>query len=497
MSCAKADSLTSGKTVVVADPCKDNTFAKVEAQLDNFFDDVTAVGNTVLNIDHELKKVVNTVKDTLSGMINGIIGNLSDELSELIPKAIKALEKFLLGLGRTIPEIIAIETPLIPLVGALFDGLFCLSKKVINAAADILTDLLTGAVKNVLNAGACVTAQVLGAFTNKITNIIDSVVSPLLGPIKDIIGQFFDFDVKGHILSGIGILRKVQNLFECDDEKICPASSKIKIDQGIVKDSGEDEQLGLFDAVFKGASGANNALSAGADNLASDFEKEYGKWSIFGKPLSESSSLGPCNFGNRTDCGGPKVEFFGGGGIGASGTAILGKIVDEVDTENLIGDLGKVGSIVGVNIENPGKSYISEPFVTFTDDCNKGYGAYGRAIIGRNPNSPQYGQIIAVVMTSEGENYPANIDEDILYVDDVIIENPGEGYDDEDTMDNFDIVVEDGRIISAKPKSGLGFNGLPDLNINSNTGFGAVLRPIMNFVPPQTEVIQVIDCVRS
>ena len=423
MSCTKADSLTSGKSVILADPCKDNTFAQIEAHLDNLFDDVTAVANTVVNIDFELKKVVTMVSDTASGMINSVLGNLSDELAELIPEGISELEKFLISTGTSIPAIKLIETPLIPLVKTLFDSVFCLAKKVINAAKGIFTDLLTGAVKNVLNAGACVAGQILGAFTSKITDIIDSAVTPLLGPIKDIIGMFFKFDVKGFVLSGIGMIRKIGNLFECDDEKICPASTKIKIDQGIVKDEGEDEQLGLFDAVFKSASGANGAISQGASNLLSDFEKEYGQWSIFGKPLSESPGVGGCNFGNRLDCGGPTVEFFGGGGFGATGTAILGKIIDEVDTEDLISDARKIGSVVGVNITNPGQGYVNEPFVVFKDDCNKGYGAYGRAIIGRNPNSPDYGQITAVVITSDGESYPANYpadsSENVLYVDEL------------------------------------------------------------------------------
>ena len=42
---------------------------------------------------------------------------------------------------------------------------------------------------------------------------------------------------------------------------------------------------------------------------------------------------------------------------------------------------------------------------------------------------------------------------------------------------------------------GFAYNGLPDLNIQSISGFGAVLRPIMSVVTPQTEIVQVIDCV--
>ena len=55
------------------------------------------------------------------------------------------------------------------------------------------------------------------------------------------------------------------------------------------------------------------------------------------------------------------------------------------------------------------------------------------------------------------------------------------------------IVVTDG---------GAGFTILPTISINTETGFNAVLKPIMKFhspeemdVPEDTSVIQVVDCV--
>ena len=118
----------------------------------------------------------------------------------------------------------------------------------------------------------------------------------------------------------------------------------------------------------------------------------------------------------------------------------------------------------------------------------------------------------SVVITSEGENYPADIGELPLYIVDVIIENPGQDYGDDDivvipdTPDTpivdpiVDIEIVDGRVTRVDVKEGFAFNGLPDLNIESSTGFGAVLRPIMSIVQPdrqdgQGEIIQVIDCV--
>ena len=487
-------SLTSGSTIYFADPCKDNALARIEAYTENFFDRIGRIDSALLNLPNEINSVVELTGDVSNGFINSILGSLQDELAELIPEAIQSLEKILTGLGRTIPEIIAIETPLIPLVKTLFDGIFCASSKIMNSAKDALGDIFTAAAKNVLNGTACVAQEIVGALTNHITNQVDSIVSPLIEPIRKIFsaitGDLFNFDLKNFLVTGINLTRKIVNLFECDDEKICPASSKYVIDQGPLKDMSETDQSNAWDSIFSGV-----AISQGASNLATDFEKTYGKWSIFGDPIGDSSSLGPCEYGNVTTCGNPTVSFFGGDGIGGAGNVVLGQIVDNVDTEDAVGDVIKIGSIVGVDITDPGSGYTVAPVVTFQDSCNKGYGAYGHAVIDQVPTSPTFGQITSVVIISEGANYPANVDELPLYISDVIIENPGQGYNDGDGIDGLDIEVTNGRITRATVLPGLGYNGLPNLNIDSLTGFGAILRPVMTVATPQTEIVQVIDCI--
>jgi len=77
----------------------------------------------------------------------------------------------------------------------------------------------------------------------------------------------------------------------------------------------------------------------------------------------------------------------------------------------------------------------------------------------------------------------------------VIIENPGQDYQETDTTTGLDLKIVDGKISSVDIQD-VAFNGYPDLNINSSTGYGAILRPIMRIVPPQKEVIRVIDCVK-
>ena len=487
---ATCASLTTGTTVFMADPCKDNTLAKIEAYTENFFDRIGKIDSAVLNLSNEIKDVVNVVGDTANGFINAMLGGLQDKLAELIPQAIKILETILQAppFLFQIPQIIAVEAPMIPLVKTMFDGLFCAATKVMNGAKDAFADIMTAAAKNVLSETACAAQEIVGAFTNNLVNIVDSIAGPLIEPISNILNAFtggiFNFNVKDFLLTGISLARKVQNLFSCDDEKICPATSKLKIDQGPLKDLSEEDQDSMWNTVFSGT-----AISQGATNLSNDFEKAYGKWNIFGSPLGESSSLEPCNFGNVTKCGLPTVSFFGGDGIGGAGNVLLGNIIDNVDTEDAVGDVLKIGSIVGVKLTDPGLGYTDPPIVTFQDSCNKGYGAYGRAIIDEIPTSPTFGQITAVVMTSEGVNYPAEIDELPLFIEEIIIEDPGN--DVEGEIEGVDLEIENGRVIRATPKP-FAYNGLPTLNIS-----GAILRPIMTTTPPPSEIIKVVDCISS
>jgi hypothetical protein len=112
-------------------------------------------------------------------------------------------------------------------------------------------------------------------------------------------------------------------------------------------------------------------------------------------------------------------------------------------------------------------------------------------------NSPTYGQVTSVVVFSEGENYPAEAPEE-SYIDTVVIENPGSGYADNDVVENDDVEVtfSDGRVSTVQIRKQSTYQSLPELNIRTLTGSGAILRPVMTTTRrPQTEVVRVIDCV--
>ena len=218
-----------------------------------------------------------------------------------------------------------------------------------------------------------------------------------------------------------------------------------------------------------------------------------------------------CNTGNVFKCGRPKVSIFGGNGEGAVGDVILGNFIEEFDkaaaeTEfvvdgerqqvgSILGDVKSTASIIGVDIQYPGEGYTKEPIVRFEDNCKQGYGAYGKAIIDKDPNSPSFGQLIDVLIVSQGENYPAEAPEDV-YVKRIVVEDGGSGYKMDDKVGDFEIcgLGENGQITKVCTND-RAYRSIPSTTVQSETGSGAILTPIMTRRPRPMEVVTVIDCI--
>ena len=486
---------TTGKTILLADPCKDNFFAKVEAHLNNFFDKITKLGSKIVNFPQELKTVVGQIGRAASTFVGTMIGKLSKAINKWISGGLAALTQQIFNTvaapAQALLKIVGIEEDLLNPVKLLNKALACLATKITQALTSVIEDLIMGMVRNVLNVPTCAVQQFIGALTTKIINFIDSAVTPLVEPIQRILGIVFQ--VKDFLNGAIGTIRKVLSFLKCGEKEKCPPSRKYIIDKGVKKDKDGKEQEDLLNKI------SNFSLSGTVGRGISDFENEYGQWDIFGSGAGTDEAIGGsnCNTGNVFECGAPKVTFFGGDGFGGAGKVILGKFMREFDTDNIGGDIKRTASIIGVELTDPGTDYKDAPFVSFDDNCDQGYGCYGKAVIDTNVNSPTYGQITSVIIMSEGENYPAGDEED-AYIRDVIVEDPGDNYGDGDDLDNDDLEIDvsGGRITAVRIKKPVRYADLPKLNIRTETGYGAVLRPIMTTVqPPQTEIVTSIDCV--
>jgi len=209
----------------------------------------------------------------------------------------------------------------------------------------------------------------------------------------------------------------------------------------------------------------------------------------------------PCATAPRP-CGPPIINFFGGGGIGAIGNAVI--------DEN--------GVILAVDLESGGYGYNTPPQVQVIDPCDNGSGAVIETEIengsvtdviivdggtGYNPppaSGPQYPAIIEltdVIVQNPGINYNCGVDELTLCIerDGVVVKEPN-GTVLSYTCDSF------GRITRVQVLQTGTFTQLPTVCVNSRTGVNARFTPVFNVVRvPEIEpdenrkVVQVYDLV--
>tara|TARA_Y100001973_G_scaffold45390_1_gene67604 strand:+ start:6174 stop:8771 length:2598 start_codon:yes stop_codon:yes gene_type:complete len=532
------DSTVTGISITQADPCRDNTLDEVSSQIENLFDMINGPGSAILNLPQAIKDASGMIGRSMNKFVNKMTTALSQKLETMISNGFQELASGIMAqVSRSFPmtaaiaKITGIQDALLSPIKGLFDGIFCASSRISLAIPNIAADLLSGAINsNLLNVPICAVEQMVGGIVTKIASMADSIIGPLLGPVSKVLG--IAMNVKDFMLDGIDILKKVSGFFSCGEQKDCPTSTVYKNTVGDQKDKSESSNKKSWDNIFRGAANAtaniatgtlavvgdvaeagseileplNNpgvlntisgaSLVGGASSVTTAFEESYGKWSIFGQKLSDVEETAvDCNTGNIFECGLPKVEFFGGEGIGGVGKVILGNVKKKFNFDDIYGDVKRTASIVGIEMADGGSGYTAPPIVTLTDNCDRGYGAYAKANIDQNPYSPTYGEILSVSMITVGENYPAEEEEVPLYIGGVVIDDPGEGYEEGDTLENFDLTIVDGRIESVDIVNRVAYSGLPELNISTDLGFGAVLRPLMSKTRPQGDVLQVIDCV--
>ena len=490
--CTKSDSNTVGVTVTQANPCSDTSMSEISNSLNNFFDKIQAGGNQVLNMPQEIRNVSDLVARGMTSVTNKMTGALNDKMES----------EFKAGLGQVHDSIMALVPTALPKPAAVaiikgiqggmlspmqnaFDGATCGMQSITDAMEGVVSDLVTAAAKNITKAPACAVQELMGAVVNKTSDMMDSVAGPIMAPIEKTLG--FAFNTKQFLTSGVDMLSKAEGLLSCGEKMDCPPSTNYVTGKGDRPSPSDSTQSEDFRRMFSGTS-----VTAAASDKLTAFEKEYGSWDIFGGK-SPSSDIGPCGDPPESICGGPTVSIFGGGGQGGAGRVILGKFINRLDTNNMFASVQRTASIIGVEVTNPGARYMSEPIVTFDDECQKGEGAYGKATIDYNPKSPTYGQITSITMTTIGSKYPAESEDD-AFVTGVLIDAPGSGYEDA-TLDNFEVVITDGRVTGVNVVNQIAYRDFPNMKIKSETGSGARLRPIMSNTRPQGKVLEIIDCV--
>jgi hypothetical protein len=229
--------------------------------------------------------------------------------------------------------------------------LSCLFNKIISNLLQMIGKFLLQCVDRFINTPLCAVENFIGGLLGKLGGLISGFVDSILGPIQSLVGSAFS--LAGQI---IGFLQQILGFFLCEET---PACAEVK--EWSIWDGAGTNSSGLslnLDNVFNAAKdlGANIAKVSDPNNY------DFGGMD-FSDVFKDTCNVGPVL------CGPPTVSFFGGGGSGAAGNAII----------------GAAGQILGVDITAYGQNYTSAPTVAFFDSCGKGQGAVGTVNIGTVP----------------------------------------------------------------------------------------------------------------
>jgi len=496
--------------------CSENTGSKITNSLTKFLNKASEGLGDAFDMIDDLDTAVGEISDAMEGLTTKMSDLLQTKLVDFIDTGMMAAKNFIFNtitnpLAAFAQNSAFANAALKPISG-LMKSFGCLGDTIKKALKGTITNLLTNMIKKgFINPVECAVEDFIGNLTNKVASVMDSIVGPLINPINSLfskIGQGFG-SIKGVLAGGLNILNKVNGLLACKDEDgktKCHVQDEYKLNGGSVKkESGGKKQ----NRIAKSINNFSNRIAG----IGSALDKKTGNIEVERVDENGDPYTPECNTGNIFECGLPRIEFFGGGGEGGAGNVILGNFIQQLDSElqqkkfktltgdkyenfgSLKEDIEVTGSIIGVDVTFPGEGYTSEPLVSFVDNCDKGYGAYGRAMIDKDPNSPTFGQITGILMISEGENYPTGDISD-AFVDRIVVENGGSGYKLEDEIEDFEVCgVDENGAITKVCTNDKPYQSLPLLNVNSLTGSGAVLTPVMTSKPRTMGVINVIDCI--
>ena len=474
-----------GDKIQLANTVSNTLVNKISTEVGNLINKLKAPA-IFTNIKNEINRVTDKIQAICNGLVGNMVNKLFKKLAPLLNQGLKLLYQKvynLVFLATRNPAIahaagVAVQTAMVPLVKTLQEAIPCVSGAIISGLGSVIKEILNSVVDNVQNFVSCAANQFTGALINDIIGKITSGLSSAIGGVERILQFFPSFSVDNFLRTSSDAIKGLVGLFDCKQSK---GKANGIVDQWIIGQGPSNVPPPDFAKILENAN-ISNAISTAS-----------GVAGIFSPANNIPNQIGGCYTGPPTTCSPPTINIFGGGGVGCAAIPLLGAIV------------GSTGSIISTKIINGGSGYRFPPFVEVVDSCNQGYGAVARATIN------DAGEVDSVYIVSEGENYPIDTIQN-YFVSNVLIENAGENYTSTDTVtdnfgNNYPVQISNGSIVKVTPNNNtetqintVTVNDLPILTVNSKTGSGAILRPILDIsdITPaefQGEVKQVIDCV--
>lgn len=458
------------------DPCGTSEMSKINTQLQKFFTIVKGIkkyGDLYVNgTINKIQNLTSLIRNT-SRIIGAVLKTLTNRLRDFLLSKIRAgiedlIEMILPTVARAIKNTV---------IQVIVDNIFCAFKDIAKGFVNLVTDFLFELVGKIVNVPFCAAQQFTNALVNNIAAVVDDAVGPVLDQINDVLGGITK--IVGNVFQALDYILGFE-AFLCAKPN-CPEIKKFKASPwGGPSQAEIDDFAGFLDIPSEG-------------EITNDITKFIDGIELFGKPLGDSagtipSSITKCDV-SAFKCGPPSIEIFGGGGIGAVAEAVV----------------DNAGKTIGVNLINGGSGYTRPPFVSFVDSCEDTFTS-GYAIISESGGTG--GQVVDIVLTSgPTPTHPSDgrtefdpvsdgkppLKDFVVCLEGFRILDTGVGYTVNDSITITPDVpglraavqmTEFGQIVSIQVGSNAcGLPGYPEIEINSPTGEGAIIEPILSFTP--------------
>jgi len=349
--------------------CEPSPTSAIQREMKNMLNDIqrikktandweTKVSTKIDNIEHEVQKVTNRATKEITGNVKRIVDGIQRNVNKKVNRALT--KTYHLSLPSKRPAL-AKE------IAKATSGVGCLFKNLLQNLSGMVGGFIKDILDRFINAPTCAAEDFLGGLLGNITGILDSQISNILNPIKNItksLGQALDI---GEDL--VGFATDALTILDCKPDPKCTDAKEWSAGQGPVIIAKLD-----VNSIINKAKGISSSIQNAADELSGavgglkSFKDQIKDAASGLKDLAKnplSAVTGSCDTGPKF-CGPPTIDFSGGGGSGAGGNAIVSTAT----------------AILGVDLTLPGSGYITPPRVRFNDDCGKGKGASGKAVLG-------------------------------------------------------------------------------------------------------------------
>lgn len=237
------------------------------------------------------------------------------------------------------------------------DLIACLFNKILDNLSSLIEQFLRQIIGRYVNMAVCAIEKFL---TELVGQIIGQILSAVNGIIGGILGTIAG--IKGLVNSVLDAIISLLDFLSCDVKAECPEVKEWNFLEG----APAPKAFLDLDSIVNSAKSIISSATSIVDPNNFNFNLDINSLLV---GVGDACNVGPIL------CGPPKISFWGGGGQGASGNAIV----------------SATGDILGIDIVSPGFGYTKAPFVNIEDACGRGKGATAVAVVGNTRYIPPPG----------------------------------------------------------------------------------------------------------